>query len=206
MTPVRAGLLVLLVTAGCQKPAPIAPAQVRGTVTFQGRPLAGGLIVFTPERGEKPFAARLDKGGRYELEPAPPPAPNLPPGVSQGVPPGFYQVSFSDGLYREDGFPSELRRPDTSLTTCEVLAGQENVLPFHITADGGVRSFSQVVMNHRDSIHSHSIRTPQPCRLARGVTRVRAGGDSRANSANSRPNSASSDCQRVGRTPATSET
>ena len=136
-TTFRAALLLPFLAAGCQKAAPVAPAPVRGVVTFQGRPLAGGLIVFTPERGDKPFAARLDNGGHYDLEPAPPPAPNMPPGRSQGVPPGLYQITFSDGTYRADGFPNELRRPDTSGVAREVLAGRENVLDFHITASGG---------------------------------------------------------------------
>ena len=137
MTKLRAAILAALAATGCSKPAPVAPAPVSGTVTFQGRPLSGGLVVFTPERGDKPFAARLDEGGHYDLEPAPPPAPDMPPGKSQGVPPGHYQVTFSGGPYRGEGFPGELRRPDTSGVKREVLAGRDNVLDFHITATGG---------------------------------------------------------------------
>ena len=137
LTPHRlAGLALLALAAGCHKPAPVAPAPVRGTVTYQNRPLAGGLVVFTPERGTskspKPFAARLDGAGHYELEPAAPLGPGLTAGKSQGVPPGRYQVAFSDGL-GVYGFPGELRRPDTSGVTREVEAGRENVLDFDIT-------------------------------------------------------------------------
>ena len=135
----RAGLTVAcLACLGCHKPAPLALAPVRGVVTFQGRPLAGGLIVFTPERGPKPFAARLDAYGHYELEPTPPAGPGLPSGVSRGIPPGRYDITFSDPPQPSDAqFPRKLRRPDTSGVAREVLAGQENVLDFHITAGGG---------------------------------------------------------------------
>ena len=134
----RAGLTVVFIAlAGCHKPAPTVVAPVRGAVTFQGRPLAGGLIVFTPERGPKPFAARLDAYGHYELEPTPPAGPGLPWGVSRGVPPGRYAVTFSDPPQQSDAqFPRDLRRPDTSGVAREVLAGQENELDFHITAGG----------------------------------------------------------------------
>src|SRR5204862_6440564 len=61
---------LLAVAAGCGGP-PGRGAAVRGRVTCDGRPLAHGLIVFTPdpERGRHgPGAhARLDEDGRYEL-------------------------------------------------------------------------------------------------------------------------------------------
>ncbi len=131
--------LLLLVLAGCSKPTPVAPAPVRGQVLFQGRPLAGGLVVFTPDRergpSAKPFAAKLDADGRYELAPAPPVAPNAPSGVSQGVPPGWYAVAFADAPQPGvAGFPAELRRPDLSGVLREVVAGRDNVIDFHITA------------------------------------------------------------------------
>ncbi len=140
------GTLCLVGIAGCRKPVAVAPAPVRGVVTFQGRPLSGGLVVFTPDRGSsasrsggtKPFATRLDADGRYELAPAPPVAPGLPSGVSQGVPPGLYQVTFADAPRpAPTGFPADLRRPDTSGVARQVVAGRENVLDFHITASGG---------------------------------------------------------------------
>ena len=39
----------MLLAAGCGKSEP-AMATVKGAVTFQGRPLAGGLVVFAPDR------------------------------------------------------------------------------------------------------------------------------------------------------------
>lgn len=132
-TTFRALLGALLLACGCHKPTPAVPAPVRGVVTYQGRPLSGGLVVFTPTRGLKPYAARLDAEGHYELEPRPPAAEGLPPGVSLGVPPGVYQVTFAGA----SGMPGELRRPDTSGVAREVLAGRENVIDFHITASGG---------------------------------------------------------------------
>lgn len=129
-----------LAAAGCGRSTPPAPAPVRGQVLFQGRPLAGGLVVFAPDHDKggrgRAVAARLDADGRYELAAAPPAAPGAPPGVSQGVPPGWYRISFSDAPSGYvTPFPADLRRPDLSGVTREVLAGRENVLDFSIVAE-----------------------------------------------------------------------
>ncbi len=133
-------VMLWLTAVGCTRSVPPAPAPVRGQVLFQGRPLAGGLVVFAPDfdkggRG-RAVAARLDADGRYELAPAPPAAPGAPPGVSLGVPPGWYRVAFSDAPSGYvSPFPADLRRPDLSGVSREVLAGRENVLDFTIVAE-----------------------------------------------------------------------
>ncbi|MGL6095143.1 MAG: hypothetical protein ACRC7O_04985, partial [Fimbriiglobus sp.] len=56
---------------GCGQPAAPAPASVHGQVTFQGRPLAGGLIVFAPDRDKgslgRPVTATVAPDGTYRL-------------------------------------------------------------------------------------------------------------------------------------------
>ena len=124
---------------GCTKSAaPPAPVAVRGRVEFMGQPLARGLVVFTPdrERGHTgpPLAARLDNSGHYELNPAPPIAPGAPAGVSQGIAPGWYAVSFAESNTPNPGprFPAELHLPDRSGVARQVVAGRENVIDFVI--------------------------------------------------------------------------
>ena len=137
--PPRLAVLAAAALAGCSKPPPAPPAPVRGTVTFQARPLAGGLVVFTPDRERgpagPPVAARLDADGHYELKPAPPAAPGAPPGVSQGVTPGWYVVALSDSPQSTLGpFPAELKRPDRAGIAREVVAGRDNVIDFAVSA------------------------------------------------------------------------
>lgn len=123
---VRGWLFLILVCAGCGENR--TPATVRGRVLFDGQPLTGGTVVFTPhpERGPacKPAIATIDTQGTFRLN-------------AEGSPyiaAGWYRVSLADAgspstwLY----FPSELRRPDRSGLEREVLAGKDNVFEFHI--------------------------------------------------------------------------
>jgi hypothetical protein len=109
---------------GCSRPAPV-PSPVEGTVTFLGRPLSGGLVVFTPdiERGSAgwPVVADVSSDGRYALA---------------SLPPGWYRVSLSDPPTGNaaDGFPAELRRPDRSGLCRQILPGRAHRIDFHIDA------------------------------------------------------------------------
>jgi hypothetical protein len=53
---------------GCSSRPPDQPplGRVRGTVTMNGRPLAGVDVVFSPETG-RPSVATTDPAGRYDL-------------------------------------------------------------------------------------------------------------------------------------------
>ena len=83
------GAALVALPGGCSRKTPAAPATVRGAVTFQGRPVAGGLVVFSPdpERGGtgKPVRGEIGTDGRYDLRPAGQPA----------VPPGWYRVAIA---------------------------------------------------------------------------------------------------------------
>lgn len=127
------GLIAILpMLEGCGSTAPPAPATVRGIVSFQGRPLLGGVIVFAPDRDRgtpgKPLSTTIGEDGTFQL-------------TAEGSPtisPGWYRVAISDapGSWPEsDGyprFPAALRRPDRSGLEREIETGKENVFAFHI--------------------------------------------------------------------------
>ncbi|OWK43433.1 hypothetical protein [Fimbriiglobus ruber] len=131
---VLAGALGL---AGCGKPEPRPAAAVRGVVTYQGVPLAGGMVVFAPcrEKGTvgKSVSATVatDGGFRLAVEGA------------DAVVPGWYRVALADppGVFTEAAgyprFPAALRRPDKSGLEREVVAGKDNVFVFQVEVPTG---------------------------------------------------------------------
>ena len=122
---------------GCSRKSPSAPATVRGRVTFQGYPLAGGLIVFSPDpdRGGsgKPIRGDLDQDGRFQLKLA----------DDSAIPPGWYRVAIApapstpSSSLLDHRFPPQLARPDKSGLVREVKAGQENVFEFAVEVPNG---------------------------------------------------------------------
>lgn len=118
------GLLVFL---GCARTPPPASARVSGVATFEGRPLAGGVVVFVPDAdrtaGGKMLTATTDADGRFTLADG-----------AAVVAPGWYRVAIADPpggewAYR---FPAELRRPDKSGLEREVKAGHDHHFEFVI--------------------------------------------------------------------------
>jgi len=132
-----AAVLVAL-PGGCSRGStPTAPATVRGTITFQGRPLAGGLVVFSPDKDRggsgKPGRGDIGPDGRYELRLQGEPA----------IPSGWYRVAIAAAPTGEHtstikltAFPAELARPDLSGLVREVKPGNENVFDFAIELSG----------------------------------------------------------------------
>ncbi|WP_439630783.1 carboxypeptidase-like regulatory domain-containing protein [Gemmata sp.] len=124
-----AGALAVALPGGCNRKAPRAPTTVRGAVTFQGKPLPGALVVFSPdpERGGsgKSARARVGPDGRYELRQA-----DLPV-----VAPGWYRVAIAaEPTSPPPGgiFPAKLSRPDLSGLLREVKPDRENVFEFAV--------------------------------------------------------------------------
>lgn len=120
------GVMLAALLFGCGKSAPPGPAPVRGAVTFQGRPVPNGMVVFTPDtdRGTAGKPVRADTGpdGTFRL--------------GAGLPPGWYRVSLvaAPGPTR---FPPQLARPDTSNLLREVVAGKEHVFEFAVEVPNG---------------------------------------------------------------------
>jgi hypothetical protein len=126
-----AGAVVVGPHLGCSRPAPPGPATVRGSVTFQGRPLPGGVVVFTPDKDRgtagKPIRGELGPDGTFKLHDT---------AAGPQVPPGWYRVSIA-GPPGEERFPPQLRRPDTSGVVREVTPGKEHVFEFAVEVPNG---------------------------------------------------------------------
>jgi hypothetical protein len=128
--PTMRSMTILLIVAvlGACSPTAKSPATARGRVLFQGQPLAGGMIVFTPhpERGPAtpPTRATLDEWGQFRLAIDGQPY----------IPAGWYRVAIADSGSTATWaiFPTALRRPDRSGIEREIITGQDNVFEFHI--------------------------------------------------------------------------
>lgn len=131
------GAVAVALHGGCSSSAPAGPAAVRGTVTFQGRPLSGGLVVFTPDRQRgatgTPARGEIGPDGTFRLEHA----------GGHGIPPGWYRVAIAAAPSAgptepgRPGFPPQLRRPDTSGLVREVTAGKDHTFEFAVEVPNG---------------------------------------------------------------------
>ncbi len=119
--------LAFMLPLGCAKVPSAEPAKVSGTVSFQGRALSDGLIVFTPDpergNGGKMFSANINSNGRFQLADG-----------TAAVLPGWYRVAIAEpaGWYGGRDFPAELRRPDRSGLEREVKPGYDHDFDFII--------------------------------------------------------------------------
>lgn len=117
----------LLVFFGCARTPPPAAARVSGLVTFEGRPVSGGVVVFVPDADRtangKMLTATTDASGRFTLADG-----------TAAVQPGWYRVAIADPPGGEWSyvFPAELRRPDRSGIEREVKAGHDHEFDFVI--------------------------------------------------------------------------
>jgi hypothetical protein len=116
-----AGLLAL--AAGCGHGGDAELVPVYGKVSFRGRPLAGGTIVFTPdpERGGRgPLAVGTIAGdGKFTLRSE----------GKLGVVPGWHRITVCGPAVAgdESALPCRYTDPEHSGLAREVLAGKANV-------------------------------------------------------------------------------
>ncbi|WP_146115540.1 MULTISPECIES: DUF4198 domain-containing protein [Pirellulaceae] len=129
------GLATLLATflvlfiGGCSNSSDVQP--VSGTVTLDGQPLAGVMVRFTPQTGEKRTTSlgKTDEQGRYELRYT---------SQQQGALIGIHKVQVVniDGL-PEPGMPKAQKVPKQydvqSELTAEVTPS-ENIFNFELTS------------------------------------------------------------------------
>jgi hypothetical protein len=59
-------VLMMMLLPACRQRGPELGA-VQGTVTLDGRPLAGGIVIFEPKAGGHTSRAVTDASGRYQL-------------------------------------------------------------------------------------------------------------------------------------------
>jgi hypothetical protein len=120
------GVALLALPVGCRRPTPPGNVTVRGTITFEGQPLTGGLVVFSPDpdRGGtgKPIRGDVEADGTFQLK----------PGGETAIAPGWYRVAIAPATTDPPTFPRQLARPDQSGLIREVKPGQENVFLFAV--------------------------------------------------------------------------
>jgi hypothetical protein len=132
-TAVGLGLVSVFALFGCNRTISPGNTTVQGRVTFQGQPMSGGLVVFSPdlERGGigKPISAETAQDGRFQLTIA----------GDAAIPPGWYRVAIAaapnSAVFSANNraiLPTQLARPDQSGLSREVKAGQENSFEFAI--------------------------------------------------------------------------
>jgi hypothetical protein len=125
------GVGAVSLSGGCGSSTPSpGPATVHGKVTFNGQPVTGGLVVFTPDprRGGsgKPARSQTATDGTFQLL-----FEN-----SYHIPAGWYRVSLAtapvipDPLSTSPIFPAKLARPDMSGIEREVLVGNNHNFEF----------------------------------------------------------------------------
>lgn len=135
LAAVAIGAGALSISGGCgSKTPPPSPSTVRGKVIFNGQPVVGGMVVFTPHplRGGsgKPVRGETGADGTFQLQ-----LDN-----STQIPPGWYRVSLAPPPVIRDPvagsqspmFPTKLARPDLSGLEREVQAGKNHVFEFAV--------------------------------------------------------------------------
>ena len=127
-------MLVLVLVGGCGTNAPPpGPATVRGKLTFNGQPVAGGLVVFAPDpkRGGsgKPASGETGPDGSFQLQ----------LDKSPHIPAGWYRVALLPAPVIPDPlappttlFPAKLARPGPLRTGAARCAGKEHVFEFAV--------------------------------------------------------------------------
>lgn len=131
----RQGILFtgsVLLIVGCGQRAASGLAPVSGKVSYQGRPLHTGTVVFTPDsvRGTTGELARgeIQPDGTYRLK----------SGEQMGTVPGTHRVTViaieqgPAGATPQSLLPSKYRDPELSGLSCEVVPGRENTINFNL--------------------------------------------------------------------------
>ena len=133
-----AGATIIALQGGCGSSQAPGSTTVRGRISFQGEPVAGGAVVFVPDpdRGGsgKPIRGETGPDGTFELQSEG--TPQIPPGwyrVAIAPPPGSPSIPAPGHTI----FPPQLRRPDLSTLVRKVEPGQEHFFEFAIEVPTG---------------------------------------------------------------------
>jgi len=127
------GIMAAALPLGCGNGTkPAAAGTVRGRLTFQNQPVAGGTIVFTPDRDRgssgPPIRTDTGPGGAFTLMRDGGPA----------IPPGWYRVAIAPPpgdthAGANEAFPTQLCRPDQSTLVRQVEAGKDHFFEFAVS-------------------------------------------------------------------------
>lgn len=128
--------ILLIVAQGCHR-SPGALTPVTGRISYQGRPLTTGTIVFVPDisRGETGPAgyAKIRPDGTYVLQTTDGP----------GVPAGWYRITVTSlgppgSTYNnplpipQSYIPDRYCDPDQSLLACEIKSSRPNNIDLNL--------------------------------------------------------------------------
>lgn len=110
--------LLLIISAGCGSSGP-ALYNVSGTVTYEGKPVEGASILFTPQQG-RPSMGATDASGKYTI------STNGKPGVGAGT----YTVTITKQGGASGGEASAADMPPAAehLTEEEMAKMQQNMI------------------------------------------------------------------------------
>ncbi len=97
-------LLTLPLLTGCGDPG-IGAIPVSGTVTVDGTPMEGVMVVFNPVEGTRAASGRTDAEGKFSL---------TTEINGDGALPGEYKISITKHLAAEDDLPAEVDPDDES--------------------------------------------------------------------------------------------
>ena len=116
---------------GCSDGRP-KRVEVTGTVLYQGQPVEGAHVMFTPT-GARPASARTDAEGRFVLRTF---------DENDGAVLGTHQITISKKKFGQNpndpyaatksALPEKYRRTDTSGLSVEVMADGENDFTFEL--------------------------------------------------------------------------
>ena len=98
-------LASLSLFTGCGDPG-IGAVPVTGTITVDGTPMEGAMVVFNPVDGTRAASGRTDAEGKS----------SLPPEINgDGALPGEYKISVTKHLAAEDDLPTEVDPNDEAV-------------------------------------------------------------------------------------------
>jgi len=126
---------LLVVVLGCDSPT----AVVTGAVTYQGKPVTSGVVVFVDDGGRATLPANVRTDGTFEIKTAPvgrarvsfdnlapPPLPKARPGSPLAEDPEFKQMAETVGNYTAT--PPKYKDPAASGIVFELKPGRNECM------------------------------------------------------------------------------
>jgi hypothetical protein len=106
--------------------------KVSGRVTFQGKPVSAGLVIFTNEKLGVFMSAEIGQDGTYEVQMA----------EGYGLPPGTYRVSITPPLIEHPPGPIDTPPDPASFPEIPAKYHFPETSGLTVTVDLGVNQFS----------------------------------------------------------------